>query len=161
MFSIDKKFKNNKGHYIFQCAIVSICLSVIFSMLDFVFETALVAALGATAFIVFTCPFREVSRSRYIIGGYCIGTIVGIGIMYIFQITGMGQHFFGFWAALSVGITMFLMVVFDFEHPPAAGVALGLLTNGGHLHSIVAAFIGIFSILLLRRLLSKVLMDLL
>jgi len=160
MFSVDKKFKNNKGHYIFQCTLVSVSLSILFFMLDFVFETALIAALGATTFIIFTGPTKELSRPRYVIGGYCVGTLVGLVAVNLFQVTAL-DSMFPLFAALSVGISMFLMVVFDFEHPPAAGVALGLMTNGGHLHSVAIAFIGIFFLLLMRRLLSKILIDLL
>lgn len=32
--------------------------------------------------------------------------------------------------ALSVGITMFIMVVVDVEHPPACGTALGIVVDG-------------------------------
>lgn len=160
MFSIDKKFKKNKGHYILQCLLVSICLSVLFSMLNAVFEIGLLAALGATTFIIFTSPFKEISRTKYIIGGYCIGTFVGLLGVYLFRITS-AAHLFPIFSAFSVGISMFLMVVFDYEHPPAAGVALGLMMNGGHLHSVAVAFIGIIFLLGLRRLLSNFLMDLL
>ncbi|MBN2898570.1 MAG: HPP family protein [Clostridia bacterium] len=161
MFSIDKKFKNNKRRYIFQCALVTISLSIVFSMLDLFFETGLVAALGATTFIVFTTPSKEISRAHYIIGGYVIGAIVGLVLIYIAGFFPVWDQFFGAWAALGVGLAMFLMVVLDFEHPPAAGVTLGLITDGGHLHSVLIAFLGIFAILLLRRLLAKWLIDLL
>lgn len=160
MFSIDKKFKKNKSHYIFQCTLVSVSLSILFSMLNVVFETALVAALGATTFIIFTSPFKEISRPRYVIGGYCIGTVVGLLGVYMFNVTSSG-HLFPILCALSVGVSMFLMVIFDFEHPPAAGVALGLMMNGGHLHSVIVAFLGIVFLLLLRKLLAKILIDLL
>jgi CBS-domain-containing membrane protein len=160
MFSIDKKFKKHKGHYVFQCLLVSVCLSVLFSMLNMVFEIALVAALGATTFIIFTGPFKELSQPRYIIGGYCIGTLVGLAGVYLFSITS-AVHLFPVLSAFSVGVSMFLMVVLDYEHPPAAGVALGLMMNGGHLHSVAVAFIGIIFLLILRRLLSKFLIDLL
>ena len=31
---------------------------------------------------------------------------------------------------LAVGLTIFLMTVFDMEHPPAAGTAFGIVTTG-------------------------------
>ena len=34
------------------------------------------------------------------------------------------------WFSASVGITILLMVVLDFEHPPAAGTALGMALVG-------------------------------
>lgn len=161
MFSIDKKFKSNKGHYIFQCCLVTVSLGILFSMLDFFFDTALVAALGATAFIVFTGPHKEISRARYVIGGYIIGIIVGLVAINGFYLMQLDQSVFPVFSALSVGVTMFLMVVFDFEHPPAAGVALGLMTNNGHLHSVAVAFLGILFVLIVRYMLRRFLIDLL
>lgn len=161
MITLDKKFKDNKGHYILQCGLATAILMVLFSLLDFVFDTAIVAALGATSFIVFTIPFKEVSRAKYVIGGYTVGNIVGFVAAFLFQTVGIGHGLFGVLAALAVGMSMFLMVVFDVEHPPAAGVSLGLMINGGDLYSVMVAYIGILFILLMRKLLSKFLIDLL
>jgi CBS-domain-containing membrane protein len=160
MFSIDEKFKSNKGHYFFQCGLATGSLMILFSLLNFMFDTALVAALGATSFIVFTTPHKELSRARYVIGGYSIGAVVGLVFAFVFQMVGVHQGVFGILAALSVGVAIFLMVVLDFEHPPAAGVSLGLMTNGGDLYSVAVAFIGIFFVLFMRKLLRKRLIDL-
>lgn len=161
MLSVDKKFKSNKGYYIFQCTLVVVILAVLFSMLDFLFDTVLVAALGATSFIVFTGPFKEISKARYVIGGYAIGIIVGLIFFNAFEWLSIAHGLFPVFSALSVGVSMFLMVVFDFEHPPAAGVSLGLMMNGGSIYSVVVALVGILFVLLMRRLLSKLLIDLL
>jgi len=160
MLSVDKKFKLNKKHYIFQCCLVTVTLGMLFSMLDFFFNTALVAALGATAFIVFTGPHKEISRSRYVVGGYTIGIVVGLLAINGFYYMALDQSFFPVCSALCVGITMFLMVVFDYEHPPAAGVALGLMINNGHPHSVAVAILGIIFVLLMRYFLRQVLIDL-
>ena len=51
--------------------------------------------------------------------------------------------FTALWYALSVGITLFIMVVMDFEHPPAAGMALGMTLVGYTSSSAVAIIISI------------------
>ena len=160
MIKIDNKFKVNKGHYILQCGLATGILMILFSLLDFVFDTAIVAALGATSFI-FTIPFKEVSRARYVIGGYTVGNFVGFIAAFLFQTVGIEHGLFGVLAALAVGVSMFLMVVFDVEHPPAAGVSLGLMINGGDLYSVLVAYVGIIFILVMRKLLSRFLIDLL
>ena len=50
------------------------------------------------------------------------------------------------WFALSIGFTILLMVVLDFEHPPAAGTSLGMTLVG---YSNSAAIAIIISVLLL------------
>tara|TARA_B100000427_G_C15216707_1_gene467117 strand:+ start:350 stop:574 length:225 start_codon:yes stop_codon:yes gene_type:complete len=59
----------------------------------------------------------------------------------------MGIVFFkAVWFALSIGFTIFLMVILDCEHPPAAGTALGMTLVG---YSVSAATTIIISVLLL------------
>ena len=51
--------------------------------------------------------------------------------------------FTALWYAFSIGITLFIMVVMDFEHPPAAGTALGMTLVGYTSSSAVAIIISI------------------
>lgn len=51
--------------------------------------------------------------------------------------------FTALWYALSVRITLFIMVVMDFEHPPAAGTALGMTLVGYTSSSAVVIIISI------------------
>ena len=65
-------------------------------------HAVVIASIGASAFVVFAMPNNVSSRPRSLIGGQLVGLLVGI----------------------------FLMVVLDMEHPPAAGTALGVAING-------------------------------
>ena len=57
---------------------------------------------------------------------------------------------------------MFLMVITDTEHPPAAGLALGLvLAESWRPEIIIVVLVGIVLVALLKRLLKPVLKDLL
>jgi len=51
--------------------------------------------------------------------------------------------FAAIWHSLSVGITVFIMVVFDLEHPPAAGTALGMTLVGYNSSSSFAILISV------------------
>ncbi len=161
MISIDERFKKNKGHYIFQCFLATLVLGVVFSSLNYFFNTALLASLGATSFIVFTIPFKELSKPRYVIGGYTVGTIMGIVAWYFYGLLHYNSMYFGILLGLSVGFSMFFMVVLDFEHPPAAGIPLAIMGTGEYGHNIAVGFIAIFLILTIRRLLKRFLIDLL
>jgi CBS-domain-containing membrane protein len=66
-----------------------------------------------------------------------------------------------FFAALAVGLAIFLMVVADLEHPPAAGVSLGLVLNGYESEAVLMVIAGILSLAVARNLLRGWLIDLL
>ena len=61
--------------------------------------------------------------------------------------------------ALSVGLSIFVMVVTDTEHPPAASLSLGLVLNFNHM-AIIVALIGIISLSIIRAVLKPTLVDL-
>ena len=63
--------------------------------------------------------------------------------------------------AVSVGITMFVMVTTDTEHPPGAAVALGFVLNEWELMTVFVVFAGIISISVTKELVRNKLIDLL
>ncbi len=113
-------------NYIYQSLIATIIIFIILLMLDR--ENAVViASIGSSAFIVFTMPRMITARPRRLIGGHIIGLISGslcALIPHTATITSISVF------ALAVGISMFLMVALDFEHPPASGTALGVAITG-------------------------------
>ncbi|MBH10489.1 MAG: hypothetical protein CMG74_09110 [Candidatus Marinimicrobia bacterium] len=48
------------------------------------------------------------------------------------------------WYSLSLGISIFIMVIIDLEHPLAAGTAFGMTMIGYNSESVYAFFISIF-----------------
>ena len=103
-----------------------------------------IASIGATAFIVFALPNNIAAEPKRIIGGHFLGFFIGscfavFPFMHIVLFKAM-------WFALSIGFTILLMVVLDFEHPPAAGTSLGMTLVG---YSNSAAIAIIISVLLL------------
>ena len=166
MILIDKKFKKNKLKYIFQCFLATFTILAVLIFLDVLNEAALITALGASAFIVFTMPTQYSSDPRRLIGGYIVGIAVGsmcYGISIkiptndFFIGTEMSLIVFG---AIAVGIAIFTMVVTNTEHPPAAGIALGLVINPWTWVTIVFILSAIIWLTGIRKILKPHLMDL-
>ncbi len=131
----DPKFAANRHMYVAQTLLASLVMFFVLTVLDAKTHAALVASLGASSFIAFTMPHAQVARPRYILGGYAVG--VGVGVLCFLVGLALAQAEapispktieIGL-ASLAMGLAIFLMVVLNLEHPPAAGVALGLVLN--------------------------------
>ncbi|MEE8481842.1 MAG: HPP family protein, partial [Acidiferrobacterales bacterium] len=74
----DEKACKNIRPYILQSVLATFTILFILVFLDVLTHTAIIATLGASAFLVFTRPRAYASRSRTLIGGYLIGMAVGV-----------------------------------------------------------------------------------
>lgn len=163
---LDPKFRHHVGKYVFQCVAAMVAIFLTLTLLDAVRQTVLVAALGASSFIVFTMPRRERARPRYLIGGYAVAIVVGTCFSFLNTAsTDLSPALFGVdqsiaFAAIATGIAMFVMVVTDTEHPPAAGLALGFVLNEWDLVTIGVVVLGIGAICAIKELCKPQLMDL-
>lgn len=134
---IDQKVRKNLFNYVFQCLLATGILAIALLFLNVVTETALIASLGATAFIVFAMPKTYASSPRRLIGGYTIGISIGIICFYVgtwirpLSILNqyINHHSPIFLAAIAVGLSIFIMTITNTEHAPAAGISLGLVIN--------------------------------
>lgn len=94
-------------------------------------EAVIVASLGATTFIIFALPHRFTARPRNVIGGHVAGLLSGYLCAFLIQVLPWNHYACNAALyALSVGLVMFVMVITDTEHPPAAGTALGVCIEG-------------------------------
>jgi len=162
----DKKFRKNTLKYIFQCFLATLTILAVLIFLDVLNEAALITALGASAFIVFTMPTQYSSDSRRLIGGYIVGLVVGF-IFYLISTSEIvsilvGNHttslvIFG---SLAVGFAIFIMAVTNTEHAPAAGIALGLVISKWDYLTIIFIIIAILWLAGIKIILKKYLMDL-
>lgn len=163
---IDKKVRKNLARYLFQCAIATSAILLILMFLNVLTHTAIIAALGATAFIVFTMPRAYASGPRPLIGGYIIGVIVGCSCSLLSTLRFMLPFFitritsYTVFGALAVGIAIFLMAITNTEHAPAAGMSLGLVLNDWNYATVLFIFAAILFMVGLRRLLRPILIDL-
>ncbi|MHB8131819.1 MAG: HPP family protein [Mobilitalea sp.] len=155
---IDEDFLLNKKKYISQCIIVALFYSIILIFLDFVVKITIVASLGATCFIIFTIPHKNASRIQYVLGGYTVGIVVG-------SLCVLGEYLMpaivlSIWGAVAIGLSMFLMVILNFEHPPAAALSLGIVIGGINFKTVIMLYSIITLMLLVRWGLRKWLIDL-
>jgi CBS-domain-containing membrane protein len=163
---IDKKFKTNPFKYIVQCFLASLTVVAVLLFLDILNETAIITALGASAFIVFVMPTQYSSDPRRLIGGFFVGLIVGF-IFYILSNLTIFEELIEnqttllvIFGALSVGSSIFIMAVTNTEHAPAAGISLGLVINNWDFLTIIFIIIAIIWLSSVRIILKKYLMDL-
>jgi len=167
MALLDSKFMHNKLRYALQCLLAAASVLVILVILDALPNAAVVAALGASSFIAFTMPDAQVSRPRFLIGGYVVGIAAGTVCFWLSQVAWPGslrplqQHAYVAFGAMAVGLAIFVMVITNTEHPPAASLALGLVLAEWRLVTVAVVLIGIVALCCLKRVLKPVLKNLL
>ncbi len=166
---IDERFRHHRAQYVLQCALATVSMFVILAVLTSISNAAVIAALGASTFIVFALPHTNASNPRYLIGGYVIGVVVGSGCHWLTQTVLLPGPFLSIpdlpevvFGALAVGLSTFVMVVFNAEHPPAAGLALGFAILDEWLWETPAVVLGgILALCLVKQLLKRVMQNLL
>jgi CBS-domain-containing membrane protein len=125
ILALAREFRVCWKNYLYQSTLAAVVVFVILWLLS-AEQAVIIASIGATAFIVFTMPSYPTAAARRVIGGHLTGLLCGL---------------LGAWAAhslltpliaysLVVGLSIFFMVALDFEHPPAAGTALGVAISG-------------------------------
>lgn len=130
-------------------------------------NATIAASLGASSFIAFAMPHRPLSQPRRLIGGNVVGLVLGIAgshlanLSFWQSIPGGSMLVPALCGGLAIGLAILIMVVTDTEHPPAAGLALGLVLDGYTLATLVSVLVGIAALSGLRWLLRKRLVDLL
>ena len=159
---LDEEFKRQPVRYLVQSAMAGIVTMVFLSFLDLLTHTGLVAALGATTFLIFTMPHKVSARPRYVIGGYIMGGLGGILTSYAFASGGLLplNNMFAI-GAIAVGSATLLMVTTNTEHPPAAGMALGLVLQPWDYKTVVYVLGCVCFLCLARHVLKRVMIDLL
>lgn len=163
---IDKKFKKNTLKYVFQCLLATLTFLAILLFLNILNEIAIITALGASTFIVFTMPKQYSSDPRRLIGGYFIGLIIGF-IFYTISTSNFSATLIGhnttsliIFGSAAVGSSIFIMAITNTEHAPAAGIALGLVINKWDYITIIYIVLAIVWMYGIKTLLRKYLMDL-
>jgi CBS-domain-containing membrane protein len=112
-------------NYVFQSLLAVAAMVVVMLALRGQ-RMVLVASVGSSAFIVFAMPSALTAQPRNVVGGQLVGVLCGSLCAVLGQTYGVPMA----WYALAVGLSVFVMVVIDTEHPPAAGTALGMAKEG-------------------------------
>jgi CBS-domain-containing membrane protein len=163
---LDKKFRSNIHRYLFQCSLATLIIFITLLFLNVLEETAIIASLGATTFIIFTMPTAYSSRTRPLVGGYLVGVAVGMACYYIMTSQLFNSIFISnnisvaVFGAIAVGLAIFIMVAIDAEHAPAAGIALVLILNEWQFKTIIFILATVIIMALLKKILKPILIDL-
>ncbi len=161
-YIIDAKFKRNKKKYILQCLMAAAAISIILLFMDFIFNDAVLVAFGATCFVVFTMPHQKTSNPRRIIGGYLVGIGIAVGMRFLEGIIFDHdiQRVVIIAGALAVALSIFMMSITNTEHPPAAGVALGIALDGYEPTGLLIILIAISILVAIKYVLRRWMIDL-
>lgn len=145
-------------NYVFQSLLATLVIFIVLLSLSIRDDAAIIASIGATTFIVFTMPDYITAKPRNVIGGHIVGLACG-------SLSALVPHpaspvAFALLCALAVGLSMFIMVVTDTEHAPAAGTALGVAIKGLSLNVTIAVLASAVILSLIRHLAKHRLRDL-
>ncbi len=166
MYLIDKSFKKAPRSYIRQSLLAALVVAIILLFFKMLGGFVIIAALGASTFIVFAMPSSVTAEPRRLIGGHAVGLLSGVLCYFVFLSGRFGQlianyeFIFILAGALSVGLSIFLMTITDTEHPPAATTALGIIANGWSYKVAIFILLSALCLALARRLLRPHLKDL-
>ena len=144
----DRRLVTRSRSYAFQSALATLSLLAIVVVEDVVLNIAVVVAMASTVFTIFVVPDSVAATPRKVIGGHVAGVIAGsivvaiLGIPDLSAIVESSPSIRNAVAALTLGLSMVIMVITDTEHPPAAGAALGLVIHGWSWSSVGVILIG-------------------
>lgn len=162
----DEKAKRDLRPYLLQSFLATLTIFFILVFLDVLSHAAIIATLGSSAFLVFSRPRAYASRPRPLIGGYLVGMAVGILYYYAtllpayFSIPVSQSTVLIVFSAMAVGSAIFLMVITNTEHSPAAGMSLGLVLNQWDHKTLLFIFFAVIAMAVLRKLLQPYMVDL-
>jgi CBS-domain-containing membrane protein len=159
---LDEKFRRSPGRFLAQSFLAFAAVAIITVFFGSVTNGVIVAALGASAFIVFATSEHETARPRRLIGGHAICVCIGLLCSIPLRLTLVPQttSVLGLLAAAAVGLAVFAMTATNTEHPPAAGNALAFAVSARGLNSVLFIAVAVVSLGILHRLLRRWLRDL-
>lgn len=153
---MDGEFRRYWKNYVLQCILATLSVFIVLYFLSLQ-HAVIIASIGATAFIVFAMPDKVPAQPRSVIGGQLVGLLSGFLCSLIPHPVLISSLFV---YSLAVGISIFVMVVTDTEHPPAAGTALGVAITGISLDVFIAVSASIALLSVIHRFFRPYMRDL-
>ena len=155
LYLLSKNIKDKWSNYVLQSAVAGIATVFFLFIFYEIVSLIIIASVGSTFFTVFATPELKTAQTRNVICSYVICVFVGICCFNLSPVVFSG--------GLAVGAAAFFMVTTDTEHPPAAGVALGLSISSATEHLVAGAlfaFLGALFAAFFKYLLNPFLKDL-
>lgn len=131
-YLLDPKLRRRYRRYFFQAALATVAISAILLFVDSLSTAAIAAGMGSSVVGIFIEPSATTSRVRAVVGGHTMALLLGSVFSFILFAGGIEtfvadhSYFHAMMMALSVGILILVMAVTDTEHPPAAGIVIGM-----------------------------------
>lgn len=169
-----KRTRNENLHMLWQSLLVfAIIFGFMYAMSHALnADDALVAigatSLGSSAFLAFVAHDTAMARERRMIFGYIFGILLGAIASVIVQYMihrGILTHYHSdlrvFFCAAVAMITMLCMTIFSCEHPPAVGMAIGLVLRHWDMPILTIIFVTVMVIAIVKIILRPWLLNLL
>ncbi|MFC1953802.1 HPP family protein [Chloroflexota bacterium] len=153
---IRSEFRKLWKNYIYQSLLATIALTVVM-LVHHMQDIIVIASMGATAFIIFLMPNSFAAHPRRVIGGHIVGLVSGSIAAFVLQHTAISSIII---YAISVGLSAFIMVALDCEHPPASGTALGIAITGFSSSVFITVMVSSVILAISHRLFKRYLIDL-
>ena len=163
----DPRLKRHALNYAFQPVLATLTLLTILLVGDVVLNAAIVDAMASTVFTIFVVPDSIASTPRRVVGGHTAGVVAGsavaavVAVLEIPMAADSARAILVTVAALTVCLSIVLMVLTNTEHPPAAGAALGLVIHDWSLWSVGVILVSAVALSILRAILRPRLVNLL
>ena len=132
---LDPKFSAHPGRYLFQGVLATIAMLAALFLVDSLSNAALAAGLAASVVIIFINPCGRAAQLRSVVGGHGLALVLGSAFSF-FLFTGPVETFLDDTGkvrvvvfAVLVGISILVMAITDTEHPPAAGITIGIASR--------------------------------
>ncbi len=159
------KGKKRILQHLYQCFLGMVTFTIVLFLLDINKHAAILSTLGATTFIVFTLPRSYSSDLRRLLGGYGVGLLAGLaGYFIVDKLTLSGinisENHLLLIGGFIVGVSLFFMTLLDAEHPPAAGLSIGLIFNHWDWTTILIVISSVLILAGIKTLLKNWLVDL-
>lgn len=143
-------------NYVFQSFFATLAMFIVLLFLNLQ-HVVIIASIGATTFIIFAMPNYITAKPRNVIGGHLVGLLSG-------SLCALIPHPSFLYSilvySLAVGLSIFVMVVIDTEHPPASGTALSIAITGFSLSTAIFVIISITILSLIHHSFKPYLRDL-
>jgi len=131
-YLLDPKFQRNYRQYIFQALLATAAMAAMLLFVDSLSTAAIAAGLGSSVVGIFINPTGATARLRAVVGGQTMALLLGSVFSFILfagsieTFTADHSQFHALMMAVSVGLLILVMAVTDTEHPPAAGIVIGM-----------------------------------
>ena len=160
---VNPHLKGHWGRYLAQSILAVFAMLIVLLFIDSVADAALVAGLGSTVVTAFLHPKAPSGRLRAIVGGHGCGLMVGsvLALMFInYELINASILYFDILImAAAVGGTILAMGLTDTEHPPAAGIALGMAARPWEISVFLYILIAVLILALIRFAFYKVIKE--